>query len=70
MTRPGSESGPAPFLPAAREALQWKIRGLRVRHPTPATPTRTNLPELIKYVTIVELGYFSKPFWAAAGMLC
>jgi uncharacterized damage-inducible protein DinB len=51
------------YLQAAREALLWKLDGLKeydIRRPM--TPTGTNLLGLIKHVAGVELGYFGDTF--------
>ncbi|MFJ2261682.1 DinB family protein [Streptomyces sp. NPDC087844] len=73
---PGSESDPEAalkadlhfYLQSAREALLWKLEGLReydIRRPS--TPTGTNLLGLVKHAAGVELGYFGDTFGRPSG---
>lgn len=67
MTPGGPKADLQRYLQVAREALVWKLDGLReydVRRPL--TPTGTNLLGLIKHLASVEPGYlgitFGRPF--------
>ena len=51
------------YLQASREAMLWKLEGLRERDLRwPHTPTGTNLLGLVKHLAGVEFGYFGETF--------
>jgi uncharacterized damage-inducible protein DinB len=63
MTGPDQKADLHRYLQLAREAVVWKLDGLReydIRRPM--TPTGTNLLGLVKHLAGVELGYFGDTF--------
>ncbi|MFJ9537090.1 DinB family protein [Streptomyces sp. NPDC101225] len=69
MTPPDPKADLLRYLQDARNALLWKLEGLReydVRRPM--TPTGTNLLGLVKHVTFVELGYLGDTFGRPSGV--
>ena len=51
------------YLQSSREALLWKLEGLRERDlRMPRTPTGTNLIGIVKHMANVEIGYFGDTF--------
>ncbi|MFF5895582.1 DinB family protein [Streptomyces argenteolus] len=56
------------YLQSARDALLWKLEGLREYDARrPLTPTGTNLLGLVKHVASVELGYLGDTFGRPSG---
>jgi hypothetical protein len=51
------------YLQEARDALLWKIEGVRERDlRLPRTPTGTNLLGIVRHVANLEIGYFGPTF--------